>query len=96
VRRAYVNQYAFLSQVISCVDPELEKFYLFTKLVMNYMPPGRTVLPHEILSMVDMDKFRVQEQENGSILLNTEDSIMGNTVSDGHLAMALLMSICCR
>ena len=34
--------------------------------------------------MVDMDKFRVQEQQNGSIVLNPGDTQLHNTDSDGH------------
>ncbi len=31
-----------------------------------------------------MDKFKIQEEENGSILLNPEDSILENPQGDGH------------
>jgi len=34
--------------------------------------------------MVDMDKFRLQEEENGSIVLNPEDVQLRNTSGDGH------------
>lgn len=34
--------------------------------------------------MVDMDKFRLQEAENGSIVLNPGDTEMENTSGDGH------------
>ena len=34
--------------------------------------------------MVDMDKFRLQEEENGSIVLKAEDAVMENTDADGH------------
>jgi len=82
--RRYVNQYAFLSQIITWIDSELEQFYLFTKLLLKYIPPQRATLPEEILAMVDMDKFRVQEEENGSILLKPEDSVIENIDADGH------------
>lgn len=84
--RRYVNQYSFIAQVITWLDAELEKFYLFTKLLLKYIPPKRVTLPEEILDMVDMDKFRLQEEENGSILLKGEDTTMENAESDGHRA----------
>ncbi len=36
--------------------------------------------------MVDMDKFKIQEEENGSIILNPEDAILENPQGDGHLS----------
>jgi type I restriction enzyme R subunit len=80
----YVTQYSFVSQIITWIDPELEKFYLFTKLLLKYLPQKRDTLPVEILSMVDMDKFRLQEQQNGSIVLNPGNTELENPSGDGH------------
>jgi type I restriction enzyme, R subunit len=82
--RRYVGQYSFVSQIITWIDPALEKFYLFTKLMLKYLPLKKDSLPEEILDMVDMDKFRLQEQENGSIVLNPGDIELENTSGDGH------------
>jgi len=82
VVRRYVKQYSFVSQIISWLDADLEKFYLFTKLLLKYIPPKTDTLPKEILAMVDMDKFRLQEEGNGSILLKPEDVELEN-VGDG-------------
>jgi type I restriction enzyme R subunit len=82
--RRYISQYSFVSQIITWIDPELEKFYLFTKLLLKYLPQKKDSLPEEILDMVDMDKFRLQEQENGSIVLNPGDMELENTSGDGH------------
>jgi|CXWL01.1.fsa_nt_gi type I restriction enzyme R subunit len=82
----YVTQYSFVSQIITWIDPELEKFYLFTKLLLKYLPPKKDAIPEEILSMVDMDKFRLQEQQNGSIVLNPGNTELENVSGDGHKA----------
>lgn len=84
VLQRYVSQYSFVSQIITWIDPELEKFYLFTKLLLKYLPPKKDSLPEEILEMVDMDKFRLQEEENGSIILNPGDTELENPSGDGH------------
>ena len=84
VLRRYVIQYSFVSQIISWIDPELEKFYLFSKLLLKYLPEKKDTLPIEILDMVDMDKFRMQEAENGSIVLKAGDTELKNTTGDGH------------
>lgn len=80
----YVRQYSFISQIITFVDIELEKFYLFTKLLFKYLPYEKESLPLEVTQMVDMDKFKIQEKENGSISLNPTDSILENPQGDGH------------
>jgi len=80
----YVRQYSFISQIITFVDIDLEKFYLFTKLLFKYLPYEKETLPLEVTQMVDMDKFRIQEKENGSIALNPTDSILENPQGDGH------------
>jgi type I restriction enzyme R subunit len=80
----YVRQYAFISQIITFIDTDLEKFYLFTKLLFKYLPYEKETLPLEVIQMVDMNKYRIQEEENGSILLNPEDAILENPQGDGH------------
>lgn len=82
--RRYVSQYSFISQIINWIDPELEKLYLFTKLLLKYLPQKTDELPEEILSMVDMDKFRLEEKQNGSITLNPDDTELENATGDGH------------
>ena len=80
----YVRQYSFISQIITFIDTDLEKFYLFTKLLFKYLPYEKESLPLEVTQMVNMDKFKIQEEENGSIILNPEDAILDNPQGDGH------------
>jgi len=77
-------KYSFISQIITFIDTDLEKFYLFTKLLFKYLPYEKETLPLEVIQMVDMDKYRVQEEENGSIILNPEDATLENPQGDGH------------
>jgi type I restriction enzyme R subunit len=80
----YVRQYSFISQIITFIDTDLEKFYLFTKLLFKYLPYEKETLPLEVTQMVDMNKYKIQEVENGSIILNPEDAILDNPQGDGH------------
>ncbi len=41
----YVRQYSFISQIITFIDTELEKFYLFNKLLFKYLPYEVQTLP---------------------------------------------------
>jgi type I restriction enzyme R subunit len=80
----YVRQYSFISQVMTFTDAALEKFYLFAKLLLKQLPFERVTLPREIMDMVDMDKFRVQEEQNGSIVLAADDATLEPSDDDGH------------
>ena len=84
----YIRLYAFISQIITFIDTELEKFYLFVKLLYKYLPYEKATLPLEIIQMVNMDKYRVEEidekKDKFSIILNTEDATLTNNQSDGH------------
>ena len=80
----YVRQYSFVSQIITFIDTDLEKFYLFTKLLFKYLPYEKETLPLEVIQMVDMDKYKIQEEENGSIILKPEDAALKNPQGDGH------------
>ena len=80
----YTRQYSFISQIITFIDTELEKFYLFSKLLFKYLPYEKETLPLEVTQMVDMDKYKVQEVNNGSIILTPQDTTIKNPHGDGH------------
>jgi type I restriction enzyme R subunit len=80
----YIRQYSFISQIITFIDTDLEKFYLFTKLLFKYLPYEKETLPLEVIEMVDMNKYKIQEEENGSIVLNPEDATLENKQGDGN------------
>ena len=80
----YVRQYNFISQIMTFTDALLEKFYLFTKLLLRQLPYEKRTLPLEVVQMIDMDKYRVQEEQNGSIVLAEEDATLELTADDGH------------
>ncbi|MFQ5857019.1 MAG: type I restriction endonuclease subunit R, partial [Anaerolineae bacterium] len=65
----YVRRYAFLSQVISFVDTDLEKFYQFARFLARKLPISRERLPVEIKQAVDIDSFRLQQTSSGPIKL---------------------------
>jgi type I restriction enzyme, R subunit len=80
----YVRQYSFVSQIMTFTDASLEKFYLFTKLLVRQLPYETQTLPLEVIEMIDMDKFRVQEEQNGRIILASEDAVLESGRDDGH------------
>ncbi len=80
----YVRQYNFISQIMTFVDTALEKFYLFAKLLLKQLPYQKQTLPLEVVAMIDMEKYRVQEEQNGSIVLAAEDGTLAPSADDGH------------
>lgn len=73
----YTRQYVFLSQLMTFIDPELEKYYLFCKLLYKFLPYTKETLPLDIIERINLDKFKIEEAENGGILLEKNDGDLG-------------------
>jgi type I restriction enzyme R subunit len=65
----YVRLYAFLSQVITFTDADLEKLYVFAKLLWRVLPVNRDPLPVEVQQNIDLDAFRLKRTSSGTIKL---------------------------
>jgi type I restriction enzyme R subunit len=65
----YVRLYAFLSQILTFTDPDLEKLYIFGRLLRRYLPPDRPEIPREVLQDVDMESYRIRKKGDGKIAL---------------------------
>jgi len=65
----YVRLYAFLAQILTFADADLEKLYVFARLLRRYLPSERAELPREIQQNVDMDSYRIQHAYRGTITL---------------------------
>jgi len=63
----FVSLYAFLSQIISFVDADLEKLYVFGRLLLRKLPVTRERLPVEIQQQIDVESYRVQPTGSSSI-----------------------------
>ena len=67
---AYRNLYAFLSQIIPYIDPELEKLYAFVRRLLSYLPPPGDGKPLALDDEVALRFFRLQQMTEGSIDLS--------------------------
>lgn len=63
----YARQYAFLSQVIPFTDADLEKLYVFARLLRRYLKAPELELPKDVQEKIDMDSLRVQRTFTGDI-----------------------------
>jgi type I restriction enzyme R subunit len=68
--RQYVRLYAFLSQILPFVDPDLERLYVFGRLLLRRLPVSRERLPVEIQEQIEIDSYRLQETSRGGITLD--------------------------
>lgn len=65
----FVRMYAFLSQIVSFKDMNLEKLYAFLRMLGRKLPAEKERLPVEITDNVNMDTYRIQQISSGSIEL---------------------------
>jgi type I restriction enzyme R subunit len=55
----YVRLYAFLGQVLTFADPELEQFYQFCRCLLRNLEPPREEQPRELRHYVDLESVRL-------------------------------------
>ena len=67
--RDYVNTYAFLAQLLSFTDVDLEKLYVYAKFLRRYLPIEGEPLPLDVQEKIDLESYRVSETFHGDIAL---------------------------
>ncbi len=72
----YVRLYAFLAQVLSFPDADLEKLYVFARHLCRLLPANREVLPREVQQNIDMESYRIQQTGSGKIPLERRPGIV--------------------
>jgi type I restriction enzyme R subunit len=65
----YARLYAFLAQVLTFVDPDLEKLYQFARHLRRLLRADRAELPREVQQNIDMESYRIQQTSSGRIAL---------------------------
>ena len=68
----YVRLYAFLSQVLTFADVDLEKLYVFARHLRRLLPVDSDELPREVQQSIDMESFRIQQTSRGRIALERQ------------------------
>jgi len=68
----YVRLYSFLVQIITFVDTDLERLYVFCKYLLRALPTPDGQFPSDIQQLVDLDSYRVQQTSNGKIALQRQ------------------------
>lgn len=64
----YIRLYAFLSQVITFVDVDLDKLYNFGRYLIRLLYSEPEELPYEIKSKIDLESLSIQRSFEGKIV----------------------------
>jgi type I restriction enzyme R subunit len=65
----FTRLYAFISQLLPIPDPDLEKFYQFSRLLLRKLPTSPDRLPLEVQQNIALDSYRIQQTHQGKIEL---------------------------
>jgi type I restriction enzyme R subunit len=72
----YIKKYAFISQIVTFEDPQLEKLYVFLKFLIKKLPKRENPLPYEVLQAIDMDTYKIEKKSESHIQLDNADGII--------------------
>lgn len=79
----YVRLYAFLAQVLTFADADLEKLYVFARHLRRLLPADREALPREVQQNIDMESYRIQQTGSGRITLERRPGVLDPVATKG-------------
>ena len=88
----YLRLYAFLAQVLTFADADLEKLYVFARHLRRLLPADRETLPREVQQNIDMESYRIQQTGSGKIGLERRPGMLdpaGSRTSRGAAPVEL-------
>ncbi len=80
----YTRLYAFLSQLLTFVDADLEKLHVFAKHLRRLIPADRDSLPREVQQNIDMESYRIQQTGSTRIMLDRRPGVLNPAASHGN------------
>ena len=69
--RSYIRLYAFLSQIVTFTDADLEQLYLFARLLLRALPQEREKASLRAAEYADLESYRIQKTFSGNIDLQS-------------------------
>ena len=69
----YLKKYAFISQIVTFEDPQLEKLFIFLKYLIRKLPKRENPLPNEVLEAIDMSTYKISKKGEMDVKLNNEE-----------------------
>jgi type I restriction enzyme R subunit len=71
--QSFIRLYGYISQIVTFVDIELEKLYVFVRYLNKKLPKREKENIEDITSLIDLDSFRLEETFSGKINLYSND-----------------------
>ncbi len=84
----YVRLYAFLAQVLTFADADLEKLYVFARHLRRLLPADRRELPREVQQNIDMESYRIQQTGSGKVSLERKPGVLDPVSTKGTQGIA--------
>lgn len=84
----YVRLYAFLAQVLTFADVDLEQFYVFARHLRRLIPADRETLPREVQQNIDMESYRIRQTGSGTISLERKGGQLKPILTKDHYEQA--------
>jgi type I restriction enzyme R subunit len=72
----YVRLYAFLAQVLTFTDADLERLYVFARHLRRLLPADRAELPRDVQQNIDMESYRIQQTGSGKVALERKPGVL--------------------
>ncbi len=72
----YLKKYAFISQIVTFEDPQLEKLFIFLKYLIRKLPKRENPLPYEVLEAIDMETYRIEKKVETNLSLENAEGII--------------------
>ena len=85
----YIRLYAFLSQILTFADVDLEKLYQSARYLRRLLPPGEQELPREVQQNIHMESFRIQQTSSGKIALERKTGQLDPKRTKNHYTLPL-------
>jgi type I restriction enzyme, R subunit len=63
----YARLYAFLSQVITYADADLEKLYQYARLLRRYLPGDPSELPRDVQENIALESITIRNTSSGNL-----------------------------
>lgn len=79
---AYVNAYAFLSQIVPYADPELERLYSFGRFLLPHLPLDRDTTVVKVGDEVALQYYRLERVFSGAIVVKEGEAQYIKSPSD--------------
>lgn len=82
--KSYIRLYRFVSQIITFVDVQLEKYYVFLTDLYRKLPGIENAYPTEVLEEINLETYKLQKQFTVNLELQSQNTAMHGMAPGGE------------